>query len=992
MSNYDFSHFANPLQPATFAYSFIFQAFLNQIMNLFSLQNQEFMHRHIGPNEHETKEMLRTIGVDSMDELIARTVPSAIRMSKPLNVPAAISEAEYLRELKEISLKNKVFKSYIGQGYYDTHTPSVILRNIFENPGWYTQYTPYQAEISQGRLESLLNFQTMVSDLTALPIANASLLDEATAAAEAMTMFFNMLNKNHDQIERPKFFVDTEVFPQTKDVILTRATPVGIEVVFGDYRSTTLDNSYFGALVQYPNDKGSVEDYRKFIDQVHAAGAYVAMATDLLALTLLTPPGELGADAALGSAQRFGVPLGYGGPHAAFFATKDDFKRSIPGRIIGVSIDAKGNRALRMALQTREQHIKREKATSNICTAQALLANMAAMYAVFHGPNGLKNIAKRVAVLTQTLADALTAAGYTMVSNSFFDTITIKVKDAEVIKAAAEAREINFRYFGDGHIGISLDETTTASDVFNILEVLLKAEDEPVGFSIDHNQALTHIPTALTRTSEFLTHPVFNSHHSETQMMRYIKMLENKDLSLNTSMISLGSCTMKLNAATEMMPLSWSHWAKIHPFAPKDQAEGYAQIVRELSKFLCEITGFDACSLQPNSGAQGEYSGLLAIRNYHKSTGESHRNVMLIPISAHGTNPASAVMCGYKVVVVKALENGYIDVNDLKEKAQQHAANLAGIMITYPSTYGVYEETVKEITAIIHEHGGQVYMDGANMNAQVGLTAPGLIGADVCHLNLHKTFAIPHGGGGPGMGPICVKSHLAPFLPGHVNNGNAETMAHAVSAAPYGSASILLISYAYIRMLGYEGLKQATEYAILNANYMRARLQNDFDILYTGTGGTCAHEFIVDLRPFKKSAEIEAEDVAKRLMDYGFHAPTMSFPVPGTIMIEPTESEDKAELDRFCEALLQIRKEIAAVESGQIDKKDNPLKNAPHTQFEAMGNEWNHAYSREEAVFPLAYVRMNKFWPGVARVNNTFGDRNLVCTCEPTSAYAEAEA
>ena len=961
-------------------------------MNLFSLQNQEFIGRHIGPDEHETREMLRTIGVDSMDELISRTVPSAIRMKHTLNIPSAISEAEYIADVKEISLKNKVFKTYIGQGYYDTHTPSVILRNLFENPGWYTQYTPYQAEISQGRLESLLNFQTMVSDLTALPIANASLLDEATAAAEAMAMFFNMLNKNHDHIERAKFFVDTEVFPQTKDVVITRALPIGVEVVFGDYRKATIDSSYFGALVQYPNDKGSVEDYRQFVDHVHAAGAYIAMATDLLALTLLTPPGELGADAAFGSAQRFGVPLGYGGPHAAFFSTKDEFKRNIPGRIIGVSIDAKGNRALRMALQTREQHIKREKATSNICTAQALLANMAAMYSVFHGPDGLKNIAKRVAVLTQTVADAVGNAGLSIVSNSFFDTITVKVKDAAAVRTKAEAAEINFRYLPDGHISIALDETTTTSDIFNILEVLIHDNDEPISYRIDHDQALTHIPTPLTRTSPFLTHPVFNSHHSETQMMRYLKMLENKDLSLNTSMISLGSCTMKLNAASEMMPLSWAHWSKMHPFAPKEQAAGYLQVVRDLSRYLCEITAFDACSLQPNSGAQGEYAGLMAIRNYHRSLGESHRDVMLIPISAHGTNPASAVMAGYKVVVVKALENGYIDVTDLKAKAEQYAANLAGIMITYPSTYGVYEETVKDITQIIHQHGGQVYMDGANMNAQVGLTAPGLIGADVCHLNLHKTFAIPHGGGGPGMGPICVKAHLAPFLPGHVEDAENKTATQAVSAAPYGSASILLISYAYIRMLGKEGVRAATEYAILNANYMRSRLQNDYEILYTGTGGTCAHEFIVDLRPFKKTAEIEAEDVAKRLMDYGFHAPTLSFPVPGTIMIEPTESEDKAELDRFCDAMLQIRKEIAAIEEGKADRKDNPLKNAPHTQHEAISNDWAHSYSREDAAFPLPYTRQNKFWPSIARVNNTYGDRNLICTCEPTSAYAEAEA
>lgn len=960
-------------------------------MNLLTHQQEEFIQRHIGPHAAATQEMLQTIGVSDLQELIARTVPNDIRWNRDLNVPAAISESDYLRELKEISLKNKIYKNYIGQGYYDTITPSVILRNIFENPGWYTQYTPYQAEISQGRLESLLNFQTMVSDLTGLPIANASLLDEATAAAEAMSMFFHALNKNAEQPERPKFFVDQETFPQTKDVVVTRATPLQIEVVFGDYKTTTIDNTYFGALVQYPNDKGSVEDYRSFIDQVHQAGAYVAMATDLLALTLLTPPGELNADVALGSAQRFGVPLGFGGPHAAFFTCKDEFKRSIPGRIIGISVDANGDRALRMALQTREQHIKREKATSNICTAQALLANMAAMYAVFHGPEGLKNIAKRIAVLTQTLAEALSAANYSLQVASYFDTITVKVADVKDIRKKAEAAKINFRYKNNQEIGISLDETTTISDVFNILEVFSTHEDDSVGFSIDHEQALNGIPATLLRSSDYLTHTVFNSHHSETQMMRYIKWLENKDLSLNTSMISLGSCTMKLNAATEMIPLSWSHWSKMHPFAPKDQTEGYLHIVRELSNYLSEITGFDACSLQPNSGAQGEYAGLLAIRNYHISLGQGNRNIMLIPISAHGTNPASAVMAGYKVVVVKALENGYIDTEDLKAKAAQHAENLAGIMITYPSTYGVYEETVKEITAIIHAHGGQVYMDGANMNAQVGLTAPGLIGADVCHLNLHKTFAIPHGGGGPGMGPICVKNHLAPFLPGFTEGGY-EQPSHAVSAAPYGSASILLISYAYIRMLGYKGLRIATEYAILNANYMRARLQNDFDILYTGTNGTCAHEFIVDLRPFKKTAEIEAEDVAKRLMDYGFHAPTMSFPVAGTIMIEPTESEDKAELDRFCDALLAIRNEIRAIENGQSDKKDNPLKNAPHTQAAITANEWNHSYQREAAAFPLSYVRSNKFWPSVARVNNTYGDRNLVCTCEPVSAYMDAEA
>ena len=960
-------------------------------MSLFEAQSKEFQRRHVGPNENETKEMLKTIGVNGLDELINRTVPSGIRMQEELDLPVAMSEAEYLEHIKEISLQNKVFKNYIGQGYYDTITPPVILRNVFENPGWYTQYTPYQAEISQGRLESLLNFQTVVSDLTGLPIANASLLDEGTAAAEAMTMFFNQLNKNINQVTRPKFFVDQETFPQTKDVVVTRAIPVGIEVVFGDYKTASIDESYFGALVQYPNDKGSVEDYRQFIQKVQATGAFVAMATDLLALTLLTPPGELGADVALGSAQRFGVPLGYGGPHAAFFAAKDDFKRSIPGRIIGVSVDAQGNRALRMALQTREQHIKREKATSNICTAQALLANMAAMYAVFHGPDGLRNIAKRVALLTQTLANALEERGYTLLNEYFFDTVVVKVDDVKPFREKAERQQINFRYYDNQHIGISIDETTSPSTLFDVINSFVNDVDA-VDYAIEHEGSLDIIPTALTRTSEYLTHPVFNTHHSETKMMRYIKMLENKDLSLNTSMISLGSCTMKLNAAAEMMPLSWTHWSKIHPFAPANQAEGYQFIVRELSKYLCRITAFDACSLQPNSGAQGEYAGLLTIKAYHESNGEGHRNVMLIPISAHGTNPASAVMCGMHVVVVKALENGYIDVEDLKAKAAQHAANLSGIMITYPSTYGVYEETVKEITEIVHSHGGQVYMDGANMNAQVGLTAPGLIGADVCHLNLHKTFAIPHGGGGPGMGPICVKKHLAPFLPGHTSTSESAKgfeSKGAVSAAPYGSASILLISYAYIRMLGKDGVRMATEYAILNANYMLARLNQKFDILYTNHHGACAHEFIVDLRPFKKSAEVEAEDVAKRLMDYGFHAPTMSFPVPGTIMIEPTESEDKAELDRFCDALLSIHREISLIEEGQMDKKDNPLKNAPHTQFVICSDDWKKPYSREMAAFPLDYTKLNKFWPSVARVNNTYGDRNLICVCLPTEMYAE---
>ena len=951
-------------------------------MSSSGIQSNEFQSRHIGPRPSDLTDMLTTIGESSLSSLIDHTVPANIRMKRSLKLPAAMTEYEYLQHMQGLSQKNNLFKTYIGQGYYNTITPSVILRNIFENPGWYTQYTPYQAEIAQGRLESLLNFQTMVSDLTALPIANASLLDEGTAAAEAMTMFFNSLNKQ-DHIDRPKFFVDEQVFPQTLEILKTRALPVGIELVVGNYQNATLDASYFGALLQYPNNLGAIVDHRSFIEQVHAIGGYVVMATDLLALTLITPPGELGADAAVGSAQRFGVPLGYGGPHAAFFATKDDFKRSMPGRIIGISIDANGNRALRMALQTREQHIKREKATSNICTAQALLANMAAMYAVYHGPDGLRKIALRVAHYTHIVADALSTRGFKVVTDGFFDTITIQTEKLEALRDKALRQQINLRYINANHIGISIDETTQVTDLFDLINCF-ENETDPVGFSIDPSNEETGITATFQRQSAYLLHPVFNSHRSESQMMRYIKSLENKDLSLNTSMISLGSCTMKLNAATEMMPLSWPGWSSLHPFAPAEQAKGYQQILADLSEYLCDVTAFDACSLQPNSGAQGEYAGLLTIRAYHASRGDHHRDVMLIPISAHGTNPASAVMAGMKVVVVKALDNGYIDVADLKAKAEQYSGQLAGIMITYPSTYGVYEETVIEITDIVHQHGGQVYMDGANMNAQVGLTAPGLIGADVCHLNLHKTFAIPHGGGGPGMGPICVKSHLAPFLPGHVStDGN-----YAVSAAPFGSAAILLISYGYIRMLGADGVKASTEFAILNANYMRARLDGHYDILYTNDNGRCAHEFIVDLRPFKKSAEVEAEDVAKRLMDYGFHAPTMSFPVAGTIMIEPTESEDKAELDRFCDALIEIREEIRAIEIGLSDKKDNPLKNAPHTQAVVITDNWQHSYSREKAVFPLPYVAQNKFWPSVARVNNTHGDRNLVCTCEPVESYA----
>lgn len=953
-------------------------------MNLFHQQNTEFQRRHNGPDAADTQAMLQTIGVNSLDELIDQTVPAGIRLAEPLNTPAAISEFEYLNELKIVAAKNKLYKTYIGQGYYGTITPSVILRNVFENPGWYTQYTPYQAEISQGRLESLLNFQTMVTDLTGLPLANASLLDESTAAAEAMNMLFH----NGDTTKKNKFFVDANVLPQTKDLLQTRATPINIEIVIGDYKNALLDDTYFGAIVQYPNNLGSIEDYRGFIANVHAVGGYVVMATDLLALTLLTAPGELGADVAVGSAQRFGVPMGYGGPHAAFFATKEEFKRGVPGRIIGVSIDAQGNRALRMALQTREQHIKREKATSNICTAQALLSNMAAMYAVYHGAEGLKNIATRVATLTQVLSESLIELGFKNINAAYFDTIVVEANAATILPVA-EKNQINFRYIDDKHIGISLDETTSQKDVLDIVYVFAESLGQnEAEIEFDSESTLTSIPTYAVRTSAYLTHPVFNTHHSESQMMRYIKQLENKDLSLNTSMISLGSCTMKLNAATEMIPVSWPEFGGLHPFIPANQAEGYKQILDELSAYLVNITGFDACSLQPNSGAQGEYAGLLSIMDYHKANGNAHRNVVLIPTSAHGTNPASAVMAGMKVVVVKNNEDGSINMADLKAKAEQYKDTLGGLMVTYPSTYGVFDEDIKEICELIHSLGGQVYMDGANMNAQVGLTSPANIGADVCHLNLHKTFAIPHGGGGPGMGPICVKAHLAPYLPGHVVLGNTG----AVSAAPYGSASILLISYAYIKMLGYDGIKMATEYAILNANYMKARLEKHYPILFTGKNGTCAHEFIVDLRPFKQSAGVEAEDVAKRLIDYGFHAPTMSFPVAGTIMIEPTESEDKAELDRFCDALISIREEIAAIENGTADKVDNPLKNAPHTQAVICADEWNHKYSRKEAAFPLYYVTQNKFWPSVARVNNTHGDRNLVCTCEPIESYMEAES
>ncbi len=943
-------------------------------MNLREKQQHEFLGRHIGITATETTTMLQTIGMQSVEELIDKTVPASIRLPKDLDVSAPMSEFDYLQHINELGKKNKLMKNYIGMGYYGTIVPSVILRNVFENPGWYTQYTPYQAEIAQGRLESLLNFQTMVCDLTALPIANASLLDEATAAAEAMTVFYNAKGKEGKQ----KFFIDNNTFAQTTDVLVTRALPIGVELVFGDYKTIVIDETFFGALIQYPTAEGSIENYKSFIQKVQSVGAAVVMACDILSLALLTPPGELGADIAVGSSQRFGVPFGFGGPHAAFFAAKDEFKRVIPGRIIGVSIDADGNRCLRMALQTREQHIRREKATSNICTAQALLSNMAAMYAVYHGADGIRDIAKRVSSYTQALASV---AGNAAIHTHYFDTLKIQVSNAQLIVDSLEKIGINVRCIDDKHIGISFDETTTAEDVNTIADVL--------GFAkISFSDSLQNIPEFATRTSEFLTHPVFNSHHSESKMMRYIKSLEDKDLALNRSMISLGSCTMKLNAATEMIPVSSPYWGSIHPFAPSHQWEGYREMIASLEKDLSVITGFDACSLQPNSGAQGEYTGLLVIKAYHESRGDHHRNVIIIPISAHGTNPASAAMCGFKIVIVACDDKGNIDMNDMKAKVEENAANLAGLMVTYPSTHGVFEETIKDICDLIHLNGGQVYMDGANMNAQVGLTSPGHIGADVCHLNLHKTFAIPHGGGGPGMGPICVKSQLAPFLPTHkVITTGGENPIHAVSAAPYGSASILLISYAYIKMLGAIGLKKSTQYAILNANYMKARLEGDYKILYTGINGTCAHEFIVDLRPFKASVGIEAEDVAKRLMDYGFHAPTMSFPVAGTLMIEPTESEDKAELDRFCDAMLAIRKEIEAVENGTADAKNNVLKHAPHTQFTITADEWTRPYSRQTAAFPLHWVKANKFWPTVSRVNNTAGDRNLVCTCEPIESY-----
>lgn len=955
--------------------------------------HDRFSNRHIGPRQSDLPSMLEAIGVEQLDQLINETVPATIRKATQLDLPEALTEYEYLAMVKQIAAKNKLYKSYIGLGYYNTITPSVILRNIFENPGWYTQYTPYQAEISQGRLEALLNFQTMVSDLTGMPIANASLLDEATAAAEAMAMIYGLKNKRAKKDPAQRILVSDKVLPQTIEVLITRAKPLDIEVVVGNWADFEITKDVFGVILQYPNEEGNVEEYSALSEKIKAAGAYLIVAADILSLALLTPPAEWGADVVIGTTQRLGVPLGYGGPHAAYFATSDEFKRQIPGRIIGISTDKHGNPALRMALQTREQHIKREKATSNICTAQALLAIIASMYAVYHGKEGIKSIAERIHGLTQIVSLKLTALGYSQENNFYFDTLKIHVGDLQSkIKTIALANEVNFRYIGTEHIGISLDETVTAKDLETLVNIFATAKNAPTTtFNLEDLQAIANdltyqIPETLVRQSEYLTHPVFNSHHSETQMMRYIKQLENKDLSLTHSMISLGSCTMKLNAASELIPVTWAEFGGLHPFVPIEQAAGYTQIISELEGYLSKVTGFAACSLQPNSGAQGEFAGLLTIRAYHEANGNSHRNIALIPASAHGTNPASAVMAGMKVVVTKCDENGNIDFDDLKAAAEKHSDNLAALMVTYPSTHGVFETGIRDICALIHQHGGKVYMDGANMNAQVGLTSPGAIDADVCHLNLHKTFAIPHGGGGPGVGPICVNESLAPFLPKHSlveGVGGAQGIS-AVSAAPYGSASILLISYGYIRMLGKNGVTDATKYAILNANYIKARLQSEYAILYTGENGHSAHELIVDLRPFKK---VSAEDVAKRLMDYGFHAPTLSFPVSGTIMIEPTESESKDELDRFCDALLEIRKEIAAVESGEADATDNLLANAPHTVGVITSNEWTAPYSREQAAFPLPFVRNMKFWASVGRINSAAGDKNLVCTCAPIESY-----
>jgi glycine dehydrogenase len=949
---------------------------------------ENFKDRHIAPNEADTKAMLQTVGVNSIDELIEQTIPASIRLKQGLNLPEAKSEVDYLKALKQTASLNKVFKSYIGQGYYDTIAPGVILRNVFENPGWYTQYTPYQAEIAQGRLQALLNFQTMVIDLTGMEIANASLLDEGTAAAEAMFMQYSLRKKEQGN----KYFVSEAIFAQTIDILKTRANPFGIELVIGDHENFEPTAEFFGAIVQYPAGNGEIYNYSDLANTLHAQNVKLTVIADLLSLTLLTPPGEWGADVVVGTTQRFGIPMGFGGPHAAFFATKDEYKRSIPGRIIGVTIDSNDNYALRMALQTREQHIRRDKATSNICTAQALLAIMAGFYAAYHGPKGLKLIAERVHGLTVSLAESLKAIGYQISNQAYFDTIEVELGDLKgAIHKDCLDNNINLNYQGE-KATISLDETTNFADVSLLVRIFSKVKAIATDSVVVVDQVNTTIPTDLQRTSAYLTHPVFNSHHSEHEMLRYIKSLETKDLSLCHSMIALGSCTMKLNATTEMIPVTWPEFGRIHPFAPSDQVLGYYTVFDELDKWLSEITGFAAMSLQPNAGAQGEYAGLMVIRAYHQDRGDHHRNIALIPASAHGTNPASAAMAGMKIVVVKSTDKGEIDVEDLKAKAAEHSANLSCLMVTYPSTHGVFEESIIEICKVIHEHGGQVYMDGANMNAQVGLTSPANIGADVCHLNLHKTFCIPHGGGGPGMGPIGVAAHLVPYLPGHaVVNIDKGKSIPAVSSAPWGSASILLISHAYIAMMGAEGLTNATKYAILNANYMKARLEQHYPVLYAGANGRCAHEMILDCRGFKNFG-IEVVDIAKRLMDYGFHAPTVSFPVAGTLMVEPTESEPKHELDRFCDALIAIRHEISEVEAGSLDKVDNPLKNAPHTAAVVTGNDWNHNYSRQTAAFPLPYVAAYKFWPSVGRVNDSHGDRSLICACPPLESYVEEEA
>ncbi|MEL6862908.1 MAG: aminomethyl-transferring glycine dehydrogenase [Bacteroidota bacterium] len=954
--------------------------------------SDRFVNRHIGPNDEERADMLKTIGVDSLDELIDQTIPAAIRSKGQLDLPEALSEYEYLRELKEIAGLNKVAKNYIGLGYYGTITPSVLSRNIFQNPGWYTQYTPYQAEIAQGRLEALLNFQTMVSDLTALPVANASLLDEGTAAAEAMAMFYGLKNKRNRGEAYNEFFVDKNVFAHTTDILFTRAKPLDINIVVGDWKKYKFSEKTFGVLLQYPDGNGQVADYRAFTTKAKAAGAYVGVAADLLSLALLTPPGEWGADAVMGNTQRFGVPMGYGGPHAAYFATLEDFKRQIPGRIIGVSIDSQDNRALRMALQTREQHIRREKATSNICTAQALLAIMAGMYAVYHGPKGIEAIARRTHMIAQVLDSALKKMGYQQNNKAYFDTLHIELEEADrpILKKYAAAAKINL-YYTNNSAQISVDETTTEADLHELIALFAKVKNTTAPEKLAQPKNLK-VPAKLQRSSDYLSHPVFSSYHTETKMMRYIKRLENRDLSLTHSMIPLGSCTMKLNAATQLIPVSWPEFADIHPFAPLRQTRGYQRIFSELEAYLCEATGFAACSLQPNSGAQGEYTGLLTINAYHEANGQGHRHIALIPSSAHGTNPASAVMAGMKVVVVKCDEEGNIIVDDLREKAEAHKDNLAALMVTYPSTHGVFETAIKEICKIIHDNGGKVYMDGANMNAQVGLTSPGAIDADVCHLNLHKTFSIPHGGGGPGMGPICVNESLAPFLPRHIHvrtGGNKGI--RAVSAAPWGSASILLISYAYVKLLGHDGVLDSTKNAILGANYIKALLEDHYPVLYTGAHDRVAHELIIDLRQFK-ALHVSAEDVAKRLIDYGFHAPTLSFPVAGTIMIEPTESESKEELDRFCEAMIAIRHEIDEIATGDAPSDNNVLINSPHTQLQLTANEWTFPYSREKAAYPLPYLRHgNKFWASVGRVNNAYGDRHLVCTCPPMESYMEEE-